>query len=417
MVGRSRSGRIDQRLATRVVDVQRQAGLSLVAAGLFLVAAVVAAIVPNATGSWLPLHLFLVGALLCAVSGVTQMLAVTWSTSPAPTDSVAWAQRLSVVSGAVAVAIGRELEVHWLVVFGAGCLAAGLMALGGVLIWIRRNGSTDRFRPAIDTYLAAVLWGLVGLGLGATLATTEVQWWPRLRSAHLFVNLLGLVGLVIAGTLPYFAATQARMKMFPGATATRIRATTMSMAGSVVLVSAGELAEAPWWTVVGLLAYAAGLTGIVWLLPRMGRRQFRWAGARLFQLLAGLAWWILCVVWLAADSVPSRESLGGLDRSTSLRVLAIGGFAQILVASLAYLAPVIRGGGHSRLTAGFAITRSWIGLAAANVAAVAVAAGWSVVAGAAIVLWLIDTIVRALRLWDPMGRGRPQPSSRNSSAA
>ena len=86
-------------------------------------------------------------------------------------------------------------------------------------------------------------------------------------------------------------------------------------------------------------------------------------------------------------------------------------------ARLAYLAPVIRGGGHSRLTAGFAITRSWIGLAAANVAAVAVAAGWSVVAGAAIVLWLIDTIVRALRLWDPMGRGRPQPSSRNSSAA
>jgi hypothetical protein len=52
-----------------------------------------------------------------------------------------------------------------------------------------------------------------------------------------------------------------------------------------------------------------------------------------------------------------------------LRALAVGGLAQILVASLAYLGPVLRGGGHERLTQGFALTRSWPGLALANVAA------------------------------------------------
>lgn len=44
------------------------------------------------------------------------------------------------------------------------------------------------------------------------------------------------------------------------------------------------------------------------------------------------------------------------DRSI-LRILVLGGFAQILVASLAYPGPVLRGG-HDRLTAGFAFTRS-----------------------------------------------------------
>ena len=44
--------------------------------------------------------------------------------------------------------------------------------------------------------------------------------------------------------------------------------------------------------------------------------------------------------------------------------LVLGGYVQILVASLAYLAPVLRGGGHVRLSAGFATTRSWLALTA-----------------------------------------------------
>ncbi|HRD99682.1 MAG TPA: hypothetical protein PLV68_00185, partial [Ilumatobacteraceae bacterium] len=58
-----------------------------------------------------------------------------------------------------------------------------------------------------------------------------------------------------------------------------------------------------------------------------------------------------------------------------LQALVIGGFAQILVASLAYLGPVLRGGGHRRLSAGFAITRSWTSLAAGNAAALAALTG------------------------------------------
>jgi hypothetical protein len=46
---------------------------------LFAVSAGVATVVPHRTGAWLPLHLFLVGALLLAISGTTRLFAVTWS--------------------------------------------------------------------------------------------------------------------------------------------------------------------------------------------------------------------------------------------------------------------------------------------------------------------------------------------------
>ena len=53
-------------VATRVAVVQRQARPTLMLAAVFAVAAIVTAAVPHRTGQWLPLHLFLVGALLMA---------------------------------------------------------------------------------------------------------------------------------------------------------------------------------------------------------------------------------------------------------------------------------------------------------------------------------------------------------------
>jgi hypothetical protein len=76
----------------------------------------------------------------------------------------------------------------------------------------------------------------------------------------------------------------------------------------------------------------------------------------------------------------------------------IGGFAQILIASLAYLGPVLRGGGHQRLTAGFALTRSWVSLGAANAAAFAALAGHRPTLAVALAVWLVDLSVRGALL-------------------
>jgi hypothetical protein len=80
----------------------------------------------------------------------------------------------------------------------------------------RRGSQVDRFHPAIEAYLVAVGFGLLGVAIGAVIATDPGgAWWGRLRGAHLLLNVLGLVGITVAGTLPYFVATQARMRMAP----------------------------------------------------------------------------------------------------------------------------------------------------------------------------------------------------------
>ena len=59
---------------------------------------------------------------------------------------------------------------------------------------------------------------------------------------------------------------------------------------------------------------------------------------------------------------------------------------------------VLRGGGPDQLGGGFAITRSWFGLACGNVATVGFAVDLPAVAVAGIVVWTLDTGVRALRV-------------------
>ena len=367
-------------------------------------AAPVAAVVPHDTGSWLPLHLLLVGALLTAISGATQLLAVTWSSSPASGDRIVAAQRWSVVLGAVGVASGREVDLDAVTGTGALLLGVGLVLLGVILVGIRRRSSVDRFHPAIEAYVVAAAFGVAGIAMGAAIAAGDAgEWWLRLRAAHLAVNVLGLVGLVVAGTLPYFVATQARMRMSRRASPARVRASTAVLALATLVAAGGHLLDRPGIAGVGLLGYALGLVAVAATLPVPGRRQLRWAGPRLVQLGAGAVWWLAMVVALAVVRLTDATTEVGV-----LAALAVGGFAQILVASLAYFGPVLRAGGHQRLTAGFATTASWPGLVLANVAAVALLLDARPVAVGAAALWAIDTGWRVARLLTDDG-GVEQP--------
>ena len=382
------------RVGTRVVEVQRHTLWALLVTAAFSAAAVVAAFVPHDTGTWLPLHLFVVGGLVSAISGVTQMLSVTWSTAPAPTDVTAAAQLALVSTGAVAVAAGREADLWALVAVGAALLGAGLVLLAGILVWVRRWSSTDRFHSAIDGYVVAIVWGLVGIVLGSLIAHGGGLYTPRLIEAHLSANVIGLVGIVILSTLPFFTATQLRMKMSPLATASRVRLVVAAASVAVLVIVAGELADTRWLVSLGLLTVAVVVAATVVLLPRPGRKQFDWAGPRLVGLLAGCAWWIIAAVVLAVDAVDSP-----IVHSDALLVLVVGAFAQILVASAAYLGPVVRAGGHRRLSAGFDLMKSWPGVAAANVGAVALLFGSPQVAVVVIAAWALDTAVRVALLF------------------
>ncbi|MBK7018725.1 MAG: hypothetical protein IPH38_03740 [Candidatus Microthrix sp.] len=106
----------------RVAQAQAQARPTLVLVALFLLAAAVAGAVPHSTGPWLPLHLALAGALLLAISGVTQFLGVTWGAAPAPNATLVMTQRVLIAAGTVMVAVGREVP------------ADALTGLGGLVV-------------------------------------------------------------------------------------------------------------------------------------------------------------------------------------------------------------------------------------------------------------------------------------------
>lgn len=382
-----------ERVDRRVAEVQHQTRLTLAVATAFIVAGPVAALLPHDTGVWLPLHLFLVGGVLSAISGTTQLLAVTWSTAAAPSRRLADVQRAGIAVGAMAIAVGHEIDSPTMIAIGGSTLAAALVLLGAILWSVRQRAGTPRFRPGIEAYLFAIAFGLAGVVLGATIAIDGGEWWERLRGAHVIVNLFGLVGLTIVGTLPYFVATQARTKLSPRVSPFRQRALLLALTIATATAATGQLIAAPGLTAAGLSAWALAMAGVVALLPSIHRRQLSWAGPRLVALFAGLAWWVVAAGALALDAGTGLE-----DQQRALLAVSVGGVAQIVVASLAYLAPVLRGGGHERLTAGFSVTRSWLWVVAANTAAAALLLDRSMLAALGLAAWAIDVVVRSTLL-------------------
>lgn len=389
----------------RVRHSHAQTRTTLRLALAFTAAAVVAA--PLGGSRWLLLHLFLAGGVVLAISAVTLMLTVTWSAAPAPGDTwVAW-QRWCIAAGAAGLALGRGADLsadrsRWILA-AAGCAhLVGLALLAGLLVVTVGRGVERRFDPAVVAYVAALAAGGVGVALGVVMVSDTIS--LARRNAHVTANLLGLVGLVVAGTMPYFAATVGRSKMSPLARPHRLRAVTGSLVVALVVAMAGLAGAAGRVAALGLAGYTAGIGAALWLSPRPTRRQWQWAGPRLLALWCGGCWWAIGVAATAVD-VLSGEPLVFAGRWAV--VVVLGGYAQILWGSLAYLLPMLRGGGPARLSEGFATTRSWLGLVAANAAAlgVAVAVPSPVVAVAAGV-WVLDAAWRAARVGTARA-GRP----------
>jgi nitrite reductase (NO-forming) len=365
----------------------------------FLVAALVAAVVPHETGRWLPLHVFLAGGVVLAISTVSLYLTTTWAAAPAPADPMVVGQRVLVGAGAAGVAVGRELDAP--TVFVALCgsgFVAGLLLLAVLLVRTVRTGVQRRFDVAVAAYVAALGAGVAGVGLGIVMAVDGVS--VHLRSAHIALNVLGLVGLVIIGTLPFFAATVGRSKMSPHARPRRLAVLVAAQATAVALAAIALATATRALGAFALAVYAGGVLATLAFLPRPTGRRLQWAGPRLLGLWAGCGWWAFA---LGAISVSVARG-HTFDDGRALIVLVVAGYAQILWGALAYLLPVLRGGGHELLSAGFTTTRSWIGLGAVNLAGIAIAAGAPFVVATSIAIWVLDTAVRFALVW----RGHPQ---------
>jgi nitrite reductase (NO-forming) len=335
----------------RVVQSHSLARAAFAAAAVFGVTAIGWAVLIAVRGGswWGPVHAFLAGTVLLVISGATQLFTITWAAAPAPGRSLTGTQRWLLSMGTGSVLLGVTAHVTILIWVGAGMVVASLAILGASLVGAVRRSLLRRFDLSARFYLLALGSGTVGVSVGALLGVGAFPGAsPSLRLVHIHLNLVGLVGFTIIGTLPTLLATFAHHRAVSGREARAAWWMCLIAAllfgaglGRTVLVGAGALA-----------ASAAAMTMLAGIVVRLGARGWK-AGLPYWHVVTGVAW---LIVWAALDASRLVRGVGlaPFDRWTAAAVTA--GVGQVLLGSLAYLVPVLVG---SPLAANFARMAAW----------------------------------------------------------
>lgn len=353
-------------------------------AGVFGVVALVWAVVVLVRGGswWGPLHAFLAGAVLLAISGASLMFTITWAAASPPSALASTAQRWLMASGAAAALVGVTASLPALVWVGAAALATGLVLLGGAVIGAVRRSLLRRFDLSARFYLTAFACGVVGMTLGALLGTDSAgASFGAWRLVHSHLNLVGLVGLVIIGTIPTFLPTVAHHRAVSGKEAQL--AWWLGATGVAAIAAGTILGPVP----VGAGTLAVGTAGLVILAGILARLWDRGRDKLQFlQVSAGTIW---LAGWAVVDglSLISGGSFAPFAGTTGAVVVA--GVGQVLLGSLAYLVPVLKGPPLAHNLA-LMTGHAWIPLAAANAAGLMMISGWNRVGVALLAIWVVD---------------------------
>ena len=323
----------------------------------WLLAAVAAALthpfVP--TPRWLMLHLLFLGALTHAILVWSRHFAEALLHLPCG-NRAAQSRRLLLHNlGAVTVIIGVLTEAWPVTVAGAACVAAAVTWHGADLARGLRTALPGRFSGTVHFYLLAACFLPVGATLGVLLARDPADpWHTRLLFAHVFVNLLGWVGLTVVGTLVTLWPTMLRTRIAPGAEAAAARALP-TMVASLLVATGATAAGSLQLTASGLLGYTAGLLVAARPMAQAGRRKPP-ASYATWSVLAAVIWLLGCLIALALGTATASSWPQADHRLDWLVPLLAAGFgAPILLGALSYLAPVALGGGPTPVRAANAV--------------------------------------------------------------
>jgi nitrite reductase (NO-forming) len=300
-----------------------------------------------AGGTWLALHLVLLGALTNAIVVWSEHFAAALLRVPRAGERAATVRALALNLGVLAVLGGVHAGRPLLVAGGAWLVAAVVAAHAVALAAGIRRALGARLAGTVWFYVAASAALLAGMGLGVLLAggaAGSADAWRAMRLAHVHLNVLGWVGLAVVGT---------QFTLWPTVLRTRMVADPL-LAGGLAVTTVGLLAQWRPLALAGLAGYLAGL--LVALQPfarTLLRRRPHTAAS--WMLGAGIAWFALAV---AADLVALAGSRRVVDldaRVGRLVPAVVAGFGlQVLTGALTYLLPVVWGRGaygNRRLTA------------------------------------------------------------------
>ncbi|MHB9857161.1 multicopper oxidase domain-containing protein [Streptomyces sp. YIM S03343] len=317
----------------------------------FAVVALVHRSIPES--HWLLVHLLLLGAVSNAVVIWSGHFAASVLRLPESDRGAPAALRLACLNaGAVAVIAGL-LAGSWPIVLAGGTAVALAVTVHAVwLVRLLRRALPGRFAMTVRYYIAASALLPVGAALGVIMArghlSDDVA--ARVLTAHKLINLLGWLGLTVAGTLVTLWPTMLRTRVVDGAERAARRALPVLVAGLVVAVAAVLLLPPP-VTAAGIALFGAGLViaGIPWTGEARVKRPSSFAT---WSVAAGSLWLLGSLVALVAMLVTSTSWPAVAERSSALTApLAAGWMAQVLMGALSFLVPVVLGGGPTAVRA------------------------------------------------------------------
>ncbi|GAB3159214.1 hypothetical protein GCM10027290_63780 [Micromonospora sonneratiae] len=312
------------------------------------------------TWRWLLIHLLLLGAVTNAIVVWSAHFTAAVLRVPAPANRRAETLRLVLLNiGIVVVLTGGGLDIPWVGMAGATVV---FVAVTAHLAWL-----TARLRAALPTrlaitvryYLAASAALLIGIPVGAWMMGVDDDFRPHLLLFHAHVNLLGWVTLTVLGTLLTLWPTVLRTRMADNAVRAASKALPFALAG-LALLGTGLLT---WWRPVAFVGLALFATGaVIALRPALTVAQGKQPASFAAWSIASASGWLL--VALAIDTGTLLFSPGPAEAmenfSDVLVPLLVGFTAQILIGALAYLMPVVLGGGPSKVRPRNAILdRNW----------------------------------------------------------
>ena len=295
-------------------------------------------------GRWFAIHLFTLGVLTNLILTFSEHFARTVTRTPG--ERAAW-WPIATNLGIVLVLVGLPGGHRWLLATGATIVTGAVFAAYLRLRRMRHQAVGARFTWIARVYErahgafihGAILGALLGVGLlgGA--------WYGAARIAHLHANVLGWGGLTLLATLVFFGPTMARTRIEAGADdraarALRHGATGLSVAIVLLVLTgfgglAGDLARVGAGIGLGVFAWAATVV----CLP-VGRAVWRARDTASRPLIVAVCVWLPLVAW-ADVAVVVTGTWRWLD-AVGIAALA-GVLAQAVLATLVYLAPMLRG--------------------------------------------------------------------------
>jgi nitrite reductase (NO-forming) len=321
----------------------------------WLVALVVVALVhPFVPASgWLLVHLLVLGAVSNAILIWTWHFAAALLRLPDADARTGQVPRLVLFNAGALLVVAGVVADRWPAVLAGGVLVVGTAAWHAAALLRRlRAALPARFGVTLRYYVVAGVALPLGVALGVAMArgglADEVH--AQALVAHTVLTMLGWVGLTVVGTL---------VTLWPTMLRTRVAADSESAAGTglrllvagLAIAAAGSLVGVRPVAVAGLFLYVVGL--LVVARPHLDEARRRApVGFPEASVLAGAVWLVGSCAALAVGLATAGNWERAADRAGLVTAPLLVGFAaQVLVGSLAFLVPVVLGGGPSVLRA------------------------------------------------------------------